>query len=237
MKKLFCLILSLIIMVSLASCGGNGDTPISDENGNSNSAAEQQGGNDTDITVENLMAHEASPESDFEFGSYSETYGGDATLYVQIKGYNGSDSIVVLPETIEGKPVLAIHSYALGVHDDNSIKAIRLSNNIKKICKNAFFDNETLEIVVCGDSLKEIAGGTFSACYNLREVVLNDGIEIIGKEAFMSTDLTEITIPESVTEIGYSAFGYSETLTIKGKAGSTAEDYAKENNIKFEAIE
>lgn len=48
--------------------------------------------------------------------------------------------------------------------------------------------------------------------------------------------LTIITIPESVTSIGYEAFGRCKSLTIKGKKGSYAETYAKYNRITFHAI-
>lgn len=45
-----------------------------------------------------------------------------------------------------------------------------------------------------------------------------------------------MTIPASVTEIQDWAFQNCESLTIYAPAGSYAEQYARENNIKFEAI-
>ena len=53
--------------------------------------------------------------------------------------------------------------------------------------------------------------------------------------AFVSCDnLLEIEIPASVTEIAKSAFyAASEDFVIVGEAGSVAETYANENNIKF----
>ena len=60
----------------------------------------------------------------------------------------------------------------------------------------------------------------------------------IGDLAFCECkSLTSVTIPDSVTSIGDRAFYWCSTkLTIKGKAGSYAETYAKENNIPFEVL-
>lgn len=52
-----------------------------------------------------------------------------------------------------------------------------------------------------------------------------------------------VVIPEGVTKIGEFAFGdvfcngNCENLAIHAPAGSFAEQYARENNIKFEAVE
>ena len=45
----------------------------------------------------------------------------------------------------------------------------------------------------------------------------------------------DVTIPESVTEIEDFAFYGCKKLTIHAPAGSAAEQYAKENGIRFEA--
>ena len=50
------------------------------------------------------------------------------------------------------------------------------------------------------------------------------------------TELTSITIPDSVTSIGFCVFVYCDDITIKGVPGSVAEDYARTNCIKFETI-
>ncbi|MCI9185764.1 MAG: hypothetical protein HFF33_00235 [Oscillospiraceae bacterium] len=45
----------------------------------------------------------------------------------------------------------------------------------------------------------------------------------------------DVAIPASVTEIESSAFYGCKKLTIHAPAGSAAEQYAKENGIRFEA--
>lgn len=45
----------------------------------------------------------------------------------------------------------------------------------------------------------------------------------------------DVTIPAGVTVIGYKAFADCPNLTLHAPSGSYAEQYAKENNIRFEA--
>ena len=45
----------------------------------------------------------------------------------------------------------------------------------------------------------------------------------------------DVTIPEGVKEIGWSAFKDCKKLTIHAPAGSAAERYAEEKDIPFEA--
>ncbi len=65
-----------------------------------------------------------------------------------------------------------------------------------------------------------------------------DGIKAIGGVAFQGCEkITELTIPDSVKQIDYSAFWNCDQMTIKGHAGSAAQKYCEENNMKFEVIE
>ncbi|MBE5948270.1 MAG: hypothetical protein E7261_04490 [Lachnospiraceae bacterium] len=74
--------------------------------------------------------------------------------------------------------------------------------------------NVSIEEVVISDGVSNIASGAFNCCYRLKKV----------------------TIPESVVSIGDYAFDFSDLEIIRGKKGSYAESYAKQNNIAFEEI-
>ena len=76
----------------------------------------------------------------------------------------------------------------------------------------------------------------FNSCENLEGIELPEGLGSIGWMAFAGCrKLKSITLDEKVTRIGEDAFVNCRKLTIIGKAGSYAEQYAKNNNIPFEA--
>ena len=60
---------------------------------------------------------------------------------------------------------------------------------------------------VDGKPVREIGDGAFFQCYYLTVVTLNDNIEKIGESAFAYCSFSQFTIPDSVTEICYGAFG------------------------------
>ena len=70
-----------------------------------------------------------------------------------------------------------------------------------------------------------------------KSTVIPDSVTSIGNSAFSyCTGLTSVTIPDSVTYIGENAFKGCKGLTILGYADSTAESYAKTNQIPFVSI-
>ena len=121
------------------------------------------------------------------------------------------------------------------------------SNTLITGCKNTKIPEGVMSIegafLGCGglteisipEGVLRIGKNAFSGCNHLTRIIIPEGVTSIGSSAFaVCARMKEISIPESVTKIEADAFAYrSESLTIYGKAGSYAETYAKENNIKF----
>lgn len=96
---------------------------------------------------------------------------------------------------------------------------------------------------VIPEGTKEIPDGRYTE-NNFDNLVLNEGLESIGSEAFVN-DLPffwKVYIPASVKSIGDNAFGYSSYgnrltgFVIFGHSGTEAERYAKREGFKFVTI-
>lgn len=245
MKKLLVSTLLAVFVLSFSACGGeneelnSGNGAVNQTQDDMQTKEEQKddvsdkSADETDgvVSKETLMSHEETPAEDF-------LYWEDEDGNMVVDKYNGEDDIVVIPETIEGKPVVRITKYIFAQANDSSVKAVRLSDSVKEIEENAFSLNEQLEIVVCGSGLETIGDSAFLDCKNLSEIELNEGLKSIGGLAFTGCEkLNFVYVPESVNEIGVGAFGnlMSEDFVIRGKAGSTAESCAQSAGVKFEA--
>lgn len=186
-----------------------------------------------EVTLEYLMSLPANPEVDFIVNDARDS---EWSGYVLLQGYRGHEPIVVIPETVGGLPVERINDYRFS--NSCFVRGIRLSDTIQVMGTGAFGLNDDLQVIVFGSGMRTIEdGGAFLNCMNLRQVILNDGLEYIGSNCFTGCDsLKEIEIPSSVTKIHLTAFyNCADDLTIIGEAGSYAEQYAKENNINFQA--
>lgn len=116
-----------------------------------------------------------------------------------------------------------------------------IPSSVKKLGAKCFSLCDFPSVFEIPSTVEEIGEQCFSRC-TMYTLILNEGLKTIGKEAFLSTDLTSVTIPSSVTEIGDRAFGYystgskKENFTIYGYSGTAAETYAKNNKFDFVEI-
>lgn len=125
-----------------------------------------------------------------------------------------------------------------GFRDCEKLKKITLPAYIQMITEYMFSGCTALESIKLPDQIKSIGYEAFKECSSLTSIVLPDGVEYLDDKVFRDcSKLKEITIPESVTYIGTDiTTGCASGLVIKGYTGSTAEAYAKKNNITFKSI-
>ncbi|MBO5234775.1 MAG: leucine-rich repeat protein [Alistipes sp.] len=83
---------------------------------------------------------------------------------------------------------------------------VNIPNGVTSIDGYAFYGCENLTTVTIPDSVTKIGSGIFENCSSLQSVTLPNGITEIPQEMFAYTGLTTFTIPESVTKIGAGAF-------------------------------
>ncbi len=84
--------------------------------------------------------------------------------------------------------------------------------------------------------VKEIGRQAFSSCHKLKEMIIGDGTERIGKECFDSTaNLENVRIPATVSYIDGELYEDSKVFdpVIHAPAGSYVEQYAEEYGYRF----
>ena len=132
----------------------------------------------------------------------------------------------------------------------SSLTSVVIPDSVNSIASLAFADCSSLTTATIGNSVSNMGGEVFSGCSSLAKVKIGDGTFSISTGMFKNCkSLTDIEIPESVVQIGevrvndddlrdnnseYGAFwNCTNNLTIHGKSGSFANQYAKANNFEF----
>ena len=134
---------------------------------------------------------------DFE---YEESWYGT----VEITGYHGTDSEVVIPAELDGKEVNSIGRCVFG-YGNSTVNSVIIPDSVTTIRNYAFNNCISLRSVTLPDSITMIDSGVFWDCINLESITLPDGITCIMDYAFENcSSLSSVIIPDSVTEIGKS---------------------------------
>jgi len=173
--------------------------------------------------------YEPNPVSDFMFTASSSS--------ITITGYQGTDNRVVIPAEIGGKPVTAIGANAF--RNNTTITEFVIFDGITAIGNNAFLNSSlrwininectTIESIGTGafqgtalqsmlsnwpaGKVNKIPNNAFRDAALNRALVIPDGVTEIGDYAFAGTQITSVTLPESVTRIGANAFNGCTQLT------------------------
>ena len=155
-----------------------------------------------------------------------------------------------------GKDMTIIVQYPRGKPNTEYI----IPDSVTSIGNGAFHNCDTLTIITIPNSVASIGNGAFDSCDTLTTITIPDSVTSIGSHVFISCDsLMTIIIPESVSNIGNQAFDYcesltsitienpdceikdssgtiSDTATIYGYEGSTAQTYAEKYGRTFVAL-
>ncbi len=241
MKKITSLLLTLCICFScvglFASCDNNLPTNSKDEtsdkqnpNSNSNSNEEEPNNEENPIVYSEGLEYSLSED---------RTY-----LIVTDVGIC-KDTTIVIPPSFNDVPVKAIGYCAFGggsfvKPNAPYVREVIIPDSVTEIGEGAFANNKYLKKITFGKSIENIADDAFYNCKYLEEVHISDlkswcNITFCsytstpfyyGKNAKMyvnNNPITELIIPDGVTEIKSSAFSYCLFIT-KAKIGSSVTD-------------
>ena len=114
------------------------------------------------------------------------------------------------------------------------LEKIQIPDSVTDFGVKVFQDSDMLTDVKLGTGIKEVPSNTFEHCDKLTKIIIPRNVIKIGDNAFANcVALTDIIIPKATKEISENAFSYPEKITITGIAGSYAETFAKDHDIKF----
>ncbi len=157
-----------------------------------------------DMTVQKTAA-EAAPEASFTYEALNGTY-------CEITGYTGTESVLVIPDTIDGYKVQSIATTVF--RGNTTITEVSLPNHLETLGTNVFRDCTALVRVRANNSLTTIGSYAFAGCTALTEVSLPNTLTGISEYTFYNcSSLERIVIPESVTTIASNAFENCTGLT------------------------
>lgn len=143
------------------------------------------------------------PSEGLEFSLYD-----DGTYKVEGIIDDCKDTVIVIPDTYEGKPVTRIGPRAF--KNNKNITSIKFSESITSIDGDAFYGCSGLTgDLVIPDGVTSISDAAFYGCSGLTGwLIIPESVTSIGTYAFYGcSGLTgELKIPDSVTNIGRSVF-------------------------------
>lgn len=224
MKLKIVVFISVLTAVSLTSCKNSPDieSSIEEQSVISSSIAEitqpeeQSGISETSVeqlsddffgintktsSIESVVEDESSLVMEIAEYEYAENElrGG-----IKITKYNGTNTEVVIPNSIDGLEVTSIGDYA-------------------------FKENENIVSVTVPNTILDIEIEAFAQCKNLRNVIFEDNskLERIFTGAFQEAGITEFTVPENCKRVGDAFYGSNiNKLVILGKETQFAKDFA-----------
>ena len=147
------------------------------------------------------------------------------------------DEVLYIPDEIDGYPVRAIEDRAFYL--TSNLKELYLPDSLTRIgdeafyrCLNLekielpraehyidwgeyiFFACSSLKTVTVPGNLYEVPGTLFYNCSHLEKVILEEGVGIIGPNAFGMCNIKEITIPSTIHRLCQYALGYNSHLEV-----------------------
>lgn len=92
----------------------------------------------------------------------------------------------------------------------SSLISVEIPSNVKEISYEAFYNCSNLKTVILNEGLEIIGEYAFAYSYNLTEIALPSTLVSLGYNVFANENIKEIIVPESCTSLSESAFAYSQ---------------------------
>ncbi len=210
---LVALVVTIVVLLILAGISinlilqNNGIVAKAEEGREKYGQAKENEQTDMDSVVEWIDKIGTVEPENIEDWEYTENEDGTLT----ITKYKGNDTVVVIPNSIDGKRVIATQGSCWGSLWDDSICTGSSHNSLTFWYTT---DQTTIEKVVISEGIERIGEFSFTSSIAVREVVFPTTIKTIEAYAFTGcSSLSSVSIPDSITEIATYAFGSCTSLS------------------------
>ena len=230
-KKILSAIVCAAMVLSLTACGKNEDPLSGIYNSNNPASAanstpvfsaqpEQSSAPAESSAPEESKPDETSEPSNVKTIDWSTVPVADELDFmvdefrdgVCITQYLGTDTIINIPGTIDGKKVVMIgHSNRDPLFQRSNVTHIKVPEGVIGLQCSPFEGCESLESISLPNGLQYISGGTFVKCKALKSIEIPNTVTSIG-DAFVGSGLESLTLPDSVKEIGGGIIAGLENL-------------------------
>lgn len=127
----------------------------------------------------------------------------DGTL--EITGYTGAETELVIPAEIDGKSVTVIGEDAF--FECESLVRLELPETVTELAEFSFAECGNLTHVTLPKNMQGIGNFAFWRCENLISVTMPENLSFIGESAFSGcSSLADIVIPDGITTINTCVF-------------------------------
>lgn len=134
----------------------------------------------------------------------------EGTSSVTITSIDSSLTEIVIPSTVNGKPVRFDSSNYWGPStftDNTKIESLTIPDTITSLPSYLCRGCTSLTSVSIPDSVTYIGQSAFEGCTNLTSVEMSSNVTGMGWNAFKNSAVPSLIIPNTVTSIGRGAFG------------------------------
>ncbi len=154
--------------------------------------------------IQDREENPAAPGTDF---TWTVTSG----QFIQITGYTGSDTDLVIPAVIDGYTVESIADVVF--KNNKTLTSVVFPDTLRVIGEETFRGCTGLTYIGFG-GVETIGGRAFQDCTGLTRLVLSNSLVSAGHYAFANcTGLTTVSLPDGLAETGYKLFADCAALT------------------------
>lgn len=154
---------------------------------------------------------------------------------IELAGATRKHRTLRIPDKFKPYDVYHISKNAFAKRTE--LKRIIWGKHVMNIDSGAFQSCTSLSALHIPATVKVIKHNAFSNCISLKEVILEEGVRHLGNQAFGNcVNLKKVILPESIGHIESGAFEGCPDLILYCPAHSYAENYARDNQIKYKTI-